>query len=128
MKTLYDEYMAQRAVTTAAVTDTPAVKRVTAAGVTHSLQKRCMMCGNEIPWRSKRQDAKTCSANCRKRMSRRKEGIEREVMAVKDSIAMLRRAANQWPDLQAVIEQALQQCVTVASVTLEDVTAAVVTD
>lgn len=120
-KTLYDEYLQQqRSVTVAGVTDNTAVKRVTAGSVTHSLQKRCMMCGKEIEWRSKRQDAKTCSANCRKAMSRRGEAIKREVQAIQDALANLRRFSDRWPDLQDAIKDAVQQSVTAASVTLMD--------
>lgn len=109
MKTFYDEYMAQRNVMPEDVTDIPAVKGVTAAGVTYDLQKRCMMCGVEIPWRSKRQDAKTCGANCRKAMSRRKEAIKRELDAVNDALRNLVRFSERWPDLLDEISKAGDQ-------------------
>lgn len=116
MKTLYDEYMAERSVTLAGVTDTPAVKRVTPAVVTLSLQ-HCLMCGAAIPWRSKRRDAKTCSANCRKALSRRKEAIKREVQAVQDALHNLARFVDRWPDLNTEIMEAMNECVTAATVT-----------
>lgn len=77
----------------------------------------CVMCGKTISTR-----AKTCSPNCRKRMSRRKEAIAREVMAVRDALANLQRYGDRWPDLQADIESALDECENAVSVTRAVVT------
>jgi hypothetical protein len=81
---------------------------VTAAAVT----PKCIMCGTEISGR-----ARTCGANCRKRASRRKEAIKREVQAVQDALNNLARFIDRWPDLNAEIMSAMNDCVTAATVT-----------
>lgn len=88
-------------------------KSVTTAAVTHlRRQPVCMMCGVPVSWR-----AKTCSANCRKALSRRHEAIEREVNQAKDALRTLERYSDQWPDLYWQIMQAIGQCGIAASST-----------
>lgn len=83
---------------------------VTTAGVTLN---KCLMCGTtDLPAR-----AKTCGANCRKRASRRKEAIKREVQAVQDALNNLARFIDRWPDLNYEIMDAMNECVTAATVT-----------
>jgi len=88
---------------------------VTVAAVT---PHKCMMCGTtELGPR-----AKTCSTNCRKAMSRRKEYLQRELQHVRDALQVIQRYSRQWPDLQAEIEKTLNDCVTSATVTYFGVT------
>lgn len=114
MKTLYDEYR-ERSVTVATVTRA----RVTTAGVTG----KCVMCGVDVGPK-----ARTCGPVCRKRASRRREAIKREVRAVQDALSNLQRFSDRWPDLNADIQDAVSECVTMATVTLAGVTPAVVTE
>lgn len=89
---------------------------VTLAAVT---EHKCIMCGTtELPKR-----AKTCGANCRKAMSRRKESIAREVLNVQDALQNLARFSDRWPDLHQYIGNALNECVTAATVTYFETTA-----
>lgn len=74
----------------------------------------CIMCGARLLGRRK----STCSAKCRKRASRRNEAIRREVAAIQEHLANLRRFADRWPDLHQDIIDAVQQSVTTATVTL----------
>lgn len=71
---------------------------VTAAAVT----PKCLMCGQEL----KSLRSKTCGDVCRKRASRRKEAIKREVRAIQDALDNLLRYADRWPDLLAEISEA----------------------
>jgi predicted nucleic acid-binding Zn ribbon protein len=89
---------------------------VTTAAVT---QNKCIMCGLDISPRSR-----TCSPNCRKRASRRKEAMRRELLNVQDALRALERYSQRWPDLQRDIQKTLNECVTAATVTYFDVTAA----
>lgn len=89
---------------------------VTPATVT---EHRCIMCGaTDLPKR-----AKTCSANCRKKASRRKEALQREVDNVNYALLRLVRKSERWPDLKAEVEKALNDCVTLATVTYFETTA-----
>lgn len=81
---------------------------VTLAAVT----PKCIMCGKEIGPR-----AKTCGSNCRKRASRRKETIQREVQNVQNALDHLASLIDRWPDLEYQIMDALNDCVTAATVT-----------
>lgn len=113
-----------KSVTTAAVTlpldRYPHIEfGVTLAAVT----SKCIMCGTEISPRSK-----TCGPNCRKRASRRKEAMARELRNIQDALRTLERYSKMWPDLAPAIEKTLKECVTAATVTYFDVTAAVVTE
>lgn len=78
--------------------------------------RHCIMCGQEL----RRAGARTCGTNCRKAASRRNEAIKREVQAIQDALANLRRFSDRWPDLQGTVKDAVQQSVTAASVTLMD--------
>lgn len=94
---------------------------VTLAAVTPN---KCIMCGTtDLGPR-----AKTCSANCRKAASRRKESIARELGNLKDALNTLERYSQRWPDLMPQIEETLRQCVTAAGVTYFGVTAGSVTE
>lgn len=73
----------------------------------------CIMCGSpDLSWR-----ATTCGPNCRKRASRRKEAIKREVQAVQDALNNLARLIDRWPDLKTDVMNAMNECVTAATVT-----------
>jgi predicted nucleic acid-binding Zn ribbon protein len=95
---------------TATVPFSGAVKSVTNSGITLSDRvngvRRCMMCGEQLPYRSRR-GRKTCSANCRKAASRRNETIQRAVQDIQDALNSLERYSDQWPDLYWDIMQAI---------------------
>lgn len=85
---------------------------VTLAAVT----PKCLMCGREL----KSARRKTCDQNCRKAASRRHEAIRREVDNVREHLAKLASFSDRWPDLNAEIMDAMNQCVTAATVTYFD--------
>lgn len=67
----------------------------------------CIMCRNDIS--GKRADATTCSANCRKQLSRQKAKIERATAKIKADIMALHKMA---------IDDETEESVTKAMVTL----------
>jgi hypothetical protein len=97
---------------TALVTFGGAVNSVTTACMTLSDRlngvRRCMMCGEALPFRSRR-NRRTCTANCRKALSRRNESIQCEVQHVQDALRTLERYSDQWPDLHWDILKAIGQ-------------------
>lgn len=128
-------------VTTATVTLSPAPENVTRRHVTYPLPapgtydiepsypdrdehnfdqygRPINRCTNCRKWfHANRYDAKTCTTNCRKAASRRKEAIRREVQHVQDALNSLERYSDRWPDLFQDIMRAIGQCAGAAGTT-----------
>lgn len=74
--------------------------------------KKCLMCGIRITRRST-----TCSDNCRKAASRRKETLNRSLGNILWELRNLQRYADEWPDLWPEIMSAVNQAGVQAGVT-----------
>jgi hypothetical protein len=69
--------------------------------------KTCKMCGQEMGW-EKRWHAETCSANCRKAWSRRKDHIKRSKSNIMGELQSLRQMLKKYPDLADAINADLR--------------------
>lgn len=90
---------------------------VTAASVTENICTEC-----KLPFEAKRHDAKCCSNNCRKRRSRRKENMKREMLKAMAHISEIKRQMEKHDDLKELGLECLSKLATRVSVTLAVVT------
>jgi hypothetical protein len=85
---------------------------------TVSVTLSCLECGRDFE--ARRAHARFCSANCRKRNSRRKENIQRAAAHALSQIAEIRRLAARYPDTEIVAALALEKIANSASLQNRD--------
>lgn len=70
--------------------------------------RTCKNCGKSLDYWD-RSNKGTCSANCRKAWSRRKDTIERDAIQALDAIQRLRQAMKEHPDLRPLVQEKLRR-------------------
>lgn len=90
---------------------------VTLATVTQNICDEC-----HLEFTPKRYDAKCCSQNCRKRRSRRKQNMHREMLKAFNHVNEIKRVMDTHPELIEFGFECLAKIASKVSVTLAVVT------
>lgn len=90
---------------------------VTPASVTQNICDEC-----HLPFEAKRHDAKCCSQNCRKRRSRRKANMHREMLKAFNHINDIKYTMDKHPELVEFGLECLSKIASKVSVTVAVVT------